>query len=153
MLALAMPISYDQHGTPKSPHVLRHVVRAPDVYLVPRSDGRIIIGSTLEEAGFDKRVDVTTIKHLQEAAVAWLPQARQARILESWTGLRPGTPDNLPILGTTAITGYFMATGHYRDGILLAPITAQIMAQVIGGAPPELDISAFTPSRFAKPLT
>jgi glycine oxidase len=153
MLALAMPIGYDQHGTPKSPHILRHVIRTPDVYLVPRSDGRIIIGSTLEEAGFDKRVDAATIKHLHEAAVAWVPQARQARILESWTGLRPGTPDNLPILGATAIEGYFMATGHYRDGILLAPITAQIMAQVIGRVPTELDISAFTPRRFATPLT
>jgi glycine oxidase len=152
MLALAVPISYDQHGTPKSPHILRHVIRTPDVYLVPRSDGRIIIGSTLEEAGFDKRVDVATIKHLHEAAMAWVPQARQARILESWTGLRPGTPDNLPILGATPITGYFMATGHYRDGILLAPITAQIMAQVIGGAKPELDISAFAPGRFAEPV-
>jgi glycine oxidase len=153
MLALALPIGYDQHGTPNAPRALRHVVRAPNVYLVPRSDGRVIVGSTLEEAGFDKRVDAATIKRLQESAVAWVPQLGQARMLESWTGLRPGTPDNLPILGPTAIDGYFMATGHYRDGILLAPITAHIMAQIIRRVPTELDISAFTPRRFATPLT
>jgi glycine oxidase len=134
-------------GAPRN--VLRHVIRAPEVYLVPRSDGRIVIGSTLEEAGFDKRTDVDTIQRLHHAAIGMVPALSEARMLEAWAGLRPGTPDALPILGATAIPGYFVATGHFRDGILLAPITAHLMAQVITGIKPEIDISAFSPARFA----
>jgi glycine oxidase len=128
--------------------LLRHVIRAPDVYLVPRSDGRILIGSTLEEAGYDKRTDPDTIRRLREAAIRLVPALTEARILEDWAGLRPGTPDDLPIVGATRTSGYFVATGHFRDGILLAPITAQVMAQVITGVQPEYDISAFSPERF-----
>jgi glycine oxidase len=131
-----------------SRNVLRHVIRAPDVYLVPRSDGRIVIGSTLEEAGYDKRTDVDTIQRLHHAAIRMVPALSEARMLEAWAGLRPGTPDALPILGASTIPGYFVATGHFRDGILLAPITAHLMAQVITGTKPELDISAFSPARF-----
>jgi glycine oxidase len=148
MLAVAAPIGYGAHGEPLAPCVLRHVLRAPDVYLAPRSDGRIVIGSTLEEAGFDKRVDPAVIQRLHEAASTYLPPIRDAKILESWTGLRPGTPDNLPILDETPEEGYFVATGHYRDGILLAPITAHLMAHLIRGLEPELDLSAFTLARF-----
>ena len=131
-----------------SRNVLRHVIRAPDVYLVPRSDGRIVIGSTLEEAGYDKRTDVDTIQRLHHAAIRMVPALSEARMLEAWAGLRPGTPDALPILGASTIPGYFVATGHFRDGILLAPITAHLMAQVITGTKPELDISPFSPARF-----
>jgi glycine oxidase len=133
-------------GAPRS--LLRHVIRAPEVYLVPRSDGRIVIGSTLEEAGYDKRTDPDTIQRLRQAAIRLVPGLAQARLLEDWAGLRPGTPDDLPILGATSTPGYFVATGHFRDGILLAPITAHVMAQVITGAQPEYDISAFSPERF-----
>jgi glycine oxidase len=129
--------------------LLKHVVRSPDVYLIPRSDGRIIVGTTLEEAGFDKRTDVATIQRLHSAAVARVPELRNAKILEDWAGLRPGTPDALPILGATATPGYCVATGHFRDGILLAPITAQVMAEVIEGKNPEHDLAAFSPARFA----
>ncbi len=129
-------------------NVLRHVIRAPEVYLVPRTDGRILIGSTLEEAGYDKRTDADTIHRLHQAAIQVVPALKQARILESWAGLRPGTPDDLPILGATSEPGYFVATGHFRDGILLTPVTAQIMAQVITGARPDYDISGFSPLRF-----
>ena len=132
-----------RHGT------LQHVVRSPDVYLVPRSDGRILIGATIEEAGYDKRTAPETIQRLHQAAVQLLPALGQARILEDWAGLRPGTPDDLPILGATSIAGYFAATGHYRDGILLAPVTALVMAQVIGGSKPDHDLAAFSPERFA----
>jgi glycine oxidase len=129
--------------------ILRHVIRAPEVYLVPRSDGRILIGSTHEEAGYDKRTDADTIHRLHQAAIRMVPALGQARILEVWAGLRPGTPDDLPILGATSTPGYFVATGHFRDGILLAPVTAHTMAQVITGAHPDYDISAFSPARFA----
>jgi glycine oxidase len=127
---------------------LRHVVRGSGAYLVPRSDGRILIGATLEEARFDKQVDPNTIQRLHQAAANLAPELSQARMLEAWAGLRPGTPDNLPILGATSLPGYFVATGHFRDGILLAPVTALLMTQAVRGAKPEFDISAFSPARF-----
>ena len=132
----------------QSRDLIRHVIRAPDVYLVPRSDGRILVGATLEEAGYDKRIDADTIQHLRHAAVCLVPALSEARTLETWAGLRPGSPDNLPILGETKTPGYFVATGHYRDGILLTPITAHLMAQVITGEKPEYDLAAFSPDRF-----
>ncbi len=127
---------------------LRHVVRSAEVYAVPRSDGRLVIGATTEDAGYDKRTDPTTIERLRTHAIALLPEIATARILEAWAGLRPGTPDNLPILGETATPGYFAATGHFRDGILLAPVTAAIMASVISGEKPPHDIARFSPLRF-----
>jgi glycine oxidase len=130
--------------------LLKHVVRSPDVYLIPRSDGRLLIGTTVEEAGFDKRIDPATIKRLRQAALALVPRLADARILEDWAGLRPGTPDALPILGRTATPGYYVATGHFRDGILLAPITALLMAQIIDGKNPDYDLTAFSPSRFSQ---
>lgn len=129
---------------------LRHVVRAPGVYMVPRSDGRLLIGATLENAGFDKRTNPETIQRLRAAAIQLVPQLAEARILEAWAGLRPGSPDDLPILGSTQIPGYFAATGHFRDGILLAPVTAQIVTGLILGEPQVHDISAFSPLRFAE---
>jgi len=139
MLALAAP----------SRSLLSHVVRAPEVYLIPRSDGRIVVGTTVEQVGFDKRTDVPTIQRLYRAAVKMIPSLRDAKILRDWAGLRPGTPDDLPILGATATPGYYVATGHFRDGILLAPITAQVMADVVAGNPCHQDLSPFSPGRFA----
>jgi glycine oxidase len=138
MLCLASP----------SRNLLKHVIRAPEVYLIPRSDGRILVGTTVEEAGFDKRTEVATIQRLHRAAVALIPELRNAKILEDWAGLRPGTPDQLPILGATATPGYYVATGHFRDGILLAPITAQVMAEVITGTECRYDLKPFSPARF-----
>jgi glycine oxidase len=127
---------------------LQHVIRAPEIYLVPRSDSRILIGATVEEAGYDKRTDPDTIQRLHQAAMEIVPALKSARVLEAWAGLRPGTPDDLPILGATATPGYFVATGHFRNGILLAPVTAHVMAQVVTGLSPDYDISAFSPGRF-----
>ena len=123
-------------------------MRAAEVYLVPRSDGRVLIGSTVEEAGYDKRTDADTIHRLHRAAVCLVPELSEARILEDWAGLRPGTPDDLPILGATATPGYYVATGHFRDGILLTPVTAHLMAQVVTGERPEYDLTSFSPERF-----
>ena len=78
-----------------------------------------------------------------------VPELRNAKILEDWAGLRPGTPDALPIIGPTATPGYYVATGHFRDGILLAPITAQVMAEVIEGKKPDQDLAPFLPTRFS----
>lgn len=130
--------------------LLKHVIRAPEVYLVPRSDGRILVGTTVEEAGFDKRTDTATIQRLRRAAIAMVPELRNAKILEDWAGLRPGTPDALPILGETATPGYFVATGHFRDGILLAPVTAEAMAEVITGGKCGYDLAPFSAGRFSR---
>jgi glycine oxidase len=130
--------------------VLRHVVRSPEIYLIPRSDGRLLAGATVEEAGFDKRTVAETIQRLRQAAIVMLPALEQARVLEDWAGLRPGTPDSLPILGETSVPGYFAATGHFRDGILLAPVTAHIMRRVVTGQDPGFDLVPFSMARFAK---
>lgn len=129
--------------------LLKYVIRAPETYLIPRSNGRIVVGTTVEEAGFDKRTDVATIQRLHRAAIAMLPEIKNAKILEDWAGLRPGTPDALPILGPTETPGYYAATGHFRDGILLAPITAQVMAEVITGTNCNYDLAPFSPARFS----
>jgi glycine oxidase len=129
--------------------LLKHVIRSPEAYLIPRSDGRLLVGATVEEAGFDKRTDIATIQRLHRAALDLVPALRNGKILEDWAGLRPGTPDALPILGQTATPGYYVATGHFRDGILLAPITAEVMAAVIEGRTPEYDLTPFSPARFS----
>jgi glycine oxidase len=138
MLCLAMPVRT----------LLQHVVRSPEAYLIPRSDGRLLVGATVEEAGFDKRTDIATIQRLHRAAVSLVPELSKAKILEDWAGLRPGTPDALPILGETSTPGYYVATGHFRDGILLAPITAEVMTAVIEGRSPEHNLAPFSPARF-----
>jgi glycine oxidase len=132
--------------------VLQHVLRAPDVYLVPRSSGKVLIGATVEDVGYDKSVDPATIHALLGAATKYVPELVSAPITQSWAGLRPGTPDGLPILGPTAAPGVFIASGHFRNGILLAPITAKIMANLVEGRPSPLDIAAFAPSRFRSAL-
>jgi glycine oxidase len=126
----------------------RHVVRSSEAYLIPRGDGRIVIGATVEEAGYDKRTDPDAIKRMLNAAVRLFPALAHAKMLEAWAGLRPGTADDLPILGATDTPGHFVATGHYRDGILLAPITAQVMTALILGETPQYDLTPFSPARF-----
>ncbi|HKV94451.1 MAG TPA: glycine oxidase ThiO [Candidatus Angelobacter sp.] len=133
---------------PEKKDLLQHVVHAPEVYIVPRSSGKILIGATVEDVGFDKAVAPSTIQQLLNAAARYLPELESAPIVESWAGLRPGTPDDLPILGPTDMPNVFAATGHFRNGILLAPITAKIMANLIMGQPVQYEISSFSPARF-----
>lgn len=125
------------------------VVHAPDAYIVPRSSGNVLIGATVEDVGFDKTVEDLAIQTLHRAAVRFVPALASATIIQTWAGLRPGTPDNLPIMGQTA-PGMFIASGHYRNGILLAPITAKIMADVVTGRQPAFDLSPFSPARFKR---
>lgn len=129
--------------------VIQHVIRAPEVYMIPRSDGRILLGATVEEAGFDKHVDPAVIQSFQHAAANIVPAIAEMRLQEAWAGLRPGTPDGLPILGATSLPGYYAATGHFRDGIMLAPATARLMTQLLTRQPLECDLAAFSPLRFA----
>ena len=106
------------------------------------------IGATAEEAGFDKRTVPETILKLRQAAIDLVPKLAEARFLQAWAGLRPGTPDGLPILGATPTPGYFVATGHFRDGILLAPATAKLMARMMTRQTGEMDASKFSAERF-----
>jgi glycine oxidase len=134
---------------PKRAGLLQHVVAAPEVYLVPRCSGKILIGATVEDVGYDKTVQPETVQALYRAATELVPELASATIRESWAGLRPGTPDGLPVLGEIDAPGVFIASGHFRNGILLAPVTARIVADLVTGKPPEIDISAFSLARFA----
>jgi len=132
-----------------SPRVARHVICSPRGYLVPRTDGRLLAGSTAESAGFDKRVTVAGMHSILTTALEISPDIATLSVIDSWGGLRPRAQDNLPVLGPYAeIEGLFYATGHYRNGILLAPITGELIAGVVAGhrASPLLD--AFAPGRF-----
>jgi glycine oxidase len=132
--------------------LLRHTVRGHDVYIVPRSDGRIIIGATVENVGYDKNVVPDAIQRLHQSAANLVPEIGQLRIHEAWAGLRPAAPDGLPVIGPTTLPGYFVSTGHFRNGILLAPITARVMTQLIRGAQPACDLAPFSPARFQTDL-
>jgi glycine oxidase len=134
---------------PQRRDLLQHVVHAPEVYLVPRSSGKILAGATVEDVGFDKTVMPSAIADLRHAAAQYLPELASAAVIESWAGLRPGTPDDLPILGPTDTPGVFIASGHFRNGILLAPVTAKIMADVITDKAAAFDLSSFSFRRFA----
>jgi glycine oxidase len=122
MIALSVPTGF-----------VRHATWVPGAYLVPRDDGRLLIGATVESAGFDERVTGEGVHELLHAALDAAPSMGSFTITESWAGLRPGTPDGLPVLGRTDLDGFFLATGHYRNGILLAPVTARSIADAIEG--------------------
>jgi glycine oxidase len=127
---------------------LKSVFRSERGYIVPRSDGRVIAGSTSEEAGFVKRVTPTGIREILDHAIELLPNLADAEIIETWSGLRPGTPDDLPILGPTEIEGLLIATGHYRNGILLAAVTAKLLREWVTTGHTTMNIEAFSPLRF-----
>ena len=132
-----------------APERLRCVVRAPGVYLIPRGEGRVTIGATLEDAGFDETVFAESVATLAAQARVLLPELEPMPQVEQWAGLRPGTPDALPVMGAAVMEHCWHATGHYRDGILLAPATAHLMAQMILGETPEIPLGDFAPERFA----
>lgn len=134
---------------PRELELLRHSVVTSEVYLVPRSSGRILVGATVEDVGYDRTVEPHVIKKLHHAAAQLVPKLKNLPIEESWAGLRPGSPDDLPLLGETETRGVFIATGHFRNGILLAPLTARIIADLIAAKTTLIDISAFSPARFA----
>jgi len=128
--------------------ILQHVVRAPGVYLIPRGDGRVVVGATVEEAGYDTEIHPEPIDCLRRSALGILPELASATVQETWAGFRPGSPDNLPILGETYLPGYFVASGHFRDGILLAPGTAHVIARMIQGDVVDEGFAALSPQRF-----
>jgi glycine oxidase len=109
------------------------IVASERVYLVPRPDGRLIVGATSEEQGFDTAVTAGGVHELLREAYRLLPDVAEMELVDSMAGLRPGTPDNLPLIGPGAVEGLVLATGHYRNGILLAPLTADAIAAVLDG--------------------
>lgn len=131
------------------PSVLRHVLWSTGIYLVPRGDGRIVIGSTSERVGFDRRVTAGAMSSLIERAVTLLPALAGAAFHSAWAGLRPALPDGLPAIGPGPVAGLQYACGHFRHGILLAPITARIIVRLLRGESPEVDLAPFDPRRFA----
>jgi glycine oxidase len=132
------------------PERLRCVIRTPGFYVIPRGDGRVTVGATIERNGFDRTVEADKIRGILTIAGQTLPELGQARVLETWAGLRPGTPDELPVLGASNMRNGWYATGHYRNGILLAPATARVLAQWILGESPDVALKDFSPQRFAK---
>jgi glycine oxidase len=118
------------------------------MYLVPRHDGRIIAGSTVEYKGFDRNVTVAGMRKILTGAISLVPALESARIEETWAGLRPDTPDHLPILGPTDLDGLLIATGHFRSGILLTPVTARLIREWVTTQKVTEDWAPFSPMRF-----
>jgi glycine oxidase len=120
-------------GSPAEP-LCERIVVTERVYIVPRSDGRVIVGATVEEQGFDTRVTAGGVFELLREAYRALPEVAELELVEASAGLRPATPDNLPLIGPGALDGLVLATGHFRNGILLAPLTAARITDVLSGA-------------------
>jgi glycine oxidase len=121
----------------------RHILASERVYMVPRRDGRLVVGATVEEMGFDTTVTAGGVHELLREAYRLLPDVAEMELVDTIAGLRPGTPDNLPIVGPGALDGLHLATGHYRNGILLAPHTAQAVADLLSGKPSQPRRSSF----------
>jgi glycine oxidase len=127
--------------------IATRTIRGLDVYVVARADGRVVVGATVEERGEDRTITAGAVLHLLHAAWELLPGLAEYELVEAVAGLRPGTPDNRPLLGWTALPGLAVATGHYRNGVLLTPVTAELLRDLLtgGGDIPE----PFDPRRFA----
>ena len=138
MIALATPRGF-----------LKRTTWVPGAYLVPREDGRLLIGATVERAGFDQRVTGDGVRRLLDAALDAAPSLGAFAMTETWAGLRPGTPDGRPILGPTPLEGLLFATGHYRNGILLTPVTARLIAAFVESGD-EAPLRSWQLARFEK---
>jgi glycine oxidase len=110
---------------------LRHVLHSSRAYVVPRNDGRVVVGATVEYVGFNKAVTAAGVYSLLDAAIEIVPRLKDCEIIEAWAGFRPDTLDHLPVIGPCEIANLWLATGHFRNGILLAPITAELLARSI----------------------
>ncbi|MGW1505386.1 glycine oxidase ThiO [Streptomyces mirabilis] len=149
VLRLTVPKRY----APFLSRTVRAVVRGSQVYLVPRENGELVVGATSEELGWDTTVTAGGVYELLRDAHELVPGITELPLTETRAGLRPGSPDNAPLLGPTALDGLLLATGHYRNGVLLTPVTGDVMAHVLTtGELPE-EARPFTPGRFSTALT
>ena len=133
-------------------HTIRATVRGAEVYLVPRADGEVVVGATQEERGPDRAVTAGAVHDLLHDAMSVLPVTSELILAETCAGLRPGTPDNGPVVGGCEIGGLLLATGHYRNGILMSPVTADAIVACLTGQPPAAPWEPFTPARFTAQL-
>jgi glycine oxidase len=130
---------------------IRHILNVGSRYLVPREDGRVLAGSTEEEAGFEKVTTPQAISELIDFARQYVPALAQATVEQTWAGLRPGSLDGLPYLGPLpGLANAYVAAGHFRSGLFLSPATARVMGQLLRGEPPEVDLSAFDVLRHSR---
>lgn len=139
MMALSLP----------RPGFFSRAVRSPRSYLIPRHDNRLFLGATMEQVGFDKRHTVWGVQKLLDGAVELFPELKDCSIQEMWVGLRPGSADNHPVLGKTELPGYILATGLFRNGLLLAPIIAETISALVATGDTSDLIAPFSISRFA----
>src|SRR5205085_4215750 len=129
-------------------HNVRGIVRGSQVYVVPRATGRIVVGATVEEQGFDTTVTAGAVHALLRDAYVLLPDIAELALVESHAGLRPGSPDNAPMIGPGAVDGLVVATGHYRNGVLLTPVTADTVAALLTTGVVPAVTAPFSPLRF-----
>src|SRR5712672_1827211 len=129
---------------------MERVLWSEKIYLVPRNDGRILAGATLEYVGFDRTITAGGLEKILSGALELAPDLAHARVEETWAGLRPDSPDHLPILGPTDIDGLLIATGHFRIGILLTPITAKLIREWVTRQSVSVDWERFSPLRFVE---
>jgi glycine oxidase len=138
-------------GERRIQRVVRAQVKGSSVYLVPRTGGEIVVGASVEEVGFDRRPRAGAVYELLRDAQSVLPELGEAVLEEVSTGFRPGSPDNAPIVGPSTLPGLIHATGHYRNGILLTPVTADAVAELIATGEQPAVMDAFAPARFVAP--
>jgi glycine oxidase len=129
---------------------IERIVRSPRCYLVPRGDGRLVLGATVEEQGFDTALTAGGVHRLLEAAWELVPEIEELEISRARAGLRPGSPDNAPVIGPGEVEGLIWASGHYRNGVLLAPITARAVAALLADEPLPAEVLPFSPRRFER---
>jgi glycine oxidase len=135
-------------GTPDEP-VCDRIVAGERVYMVPRPDGRLIVGATVEERGFDTTVTAGGVHELLREAYRLIPDVAELELIETSAGLRPASPDNAPLIGASDVEGLLIATGHFRNGVLQAPATADSIAALLAGDRAPVDLDPFSPQRFA----
>ena len=146
ILRLRVPIEPPLFGG-----TIRWLVEGSTGYIVPRADGEVVLGATSEERGFDTEVTADGVFRLLRDAHRVIPGISEATLTECRAGLRPGSPDNAPMLGRTVIEGLVVATGHHRNGVLLTPITARAIAALVATGEVDPAVAAFAPDRFAAP--
>jgi glycine oxidase len=127
---------------------LRHVVHSSRAYIVPRNDGRVVVGATVEYVGFNKAVTAAAVHTLLDAAIEIVPRLADCELIEAWAGFRPDTDDHLPVIGPCEIANLFLATGHFRNGILLAPITAELLTRCVTQSTVPDEMRPFLIKRF-----
>ena len=145
------PVRGQMITTQTRPPLFRRIVFGAGGYVVTRPDGRVLCGSTMERVGFQRGITFGGMADVIAKATRIAPSLRDAAIESHWSSFRPGTPDGLPLVGETRVEGLFVASGHYRNGILLAPLTAELIARAMSGAAPSRESEALSPTRFEEP--